>query len=217
MQLGCSGSPDAVVSVQPIVYIMTLYSAGRSVLLTCCCWPVGICATSQVSLLHRREVMRKEHRVLLGLHELLTYGLKGVAAYAHHAEMLGKVDPELDNMFEEVRGGQQHTVNTAWLLFALLTWFPMACAQCVLHTLLRHNAHLGRQSMRVEAGISLVVGCMYTTPIALVCVLPCVLQVLAFLASDAAADANNVLTMCMRLGDTNFNVMKLLDEGHTSK
>lgn len=56
----------------------------------------------QVSLLHRREVMRKEHRVLLGLHELLTYGLKGVAAYAHHAEMLGKVDPDLDNMFEEV-------------------------------------------------------------------------------------------------------------------
>jgi hypothetical protein len=59
----------------------------------------------QVSLLHRREVMRKEHRVLLGLHELLTYGLKGVAAYAHHAEMLGKVDPNLDDMFEEVRGG----------------------------------------------------------------------------------------------------------------
>jgi hypothetical protein len=59
-------------------------------------------AVLQVSLLHRREVMRKEHRVLLGLHELLTYGLKGVAAYAHHAEMLGKVDPDLDNMFEEV-------------------------------------------------------------------------------------------------------------------
>lgn len=59
----------------------------------------------QVSLLHRREVMRKEHRVLLGLHELLTYGLKGVAAYAHHAEMLGKVDPALDDMFEEVSLG----------------------------------------------------------------------------------------------------------------
>lgn len=43
--------------------------------------------------------------MLLGLHELLTYGLKGVAAYAHHAEMLGKVDPQLDDMFEEVRGG----------------------------------------------------------------------------------------------------------------
>jgi hypothetical protein len=41
--------------------------------------------------------------------------------------------------------------------------------------------------------------------------------VLAFLASEDASDANNVLTMCMRLGDCNFNVMKLLDEGHTSK
>ena len=40
---------------------------------------------------------------------------------------------------------------------------------------------------------------------------------LAFLASEAAADADNVLAMCMRLGDTNFHVMKLLDEGHTSK
>ncbi len=62
----------------------------------------------QVSLLHRREVMGKEQRVLLGLHELLTYGLKGVAAYAHHAEMLGKVDPTLDNTFEEVRTGSKH-------------------------------------------------------------------------------------------------------------
>jgi hydroxylamine reductase len=55
-----------------------------------------------VSLLHRREVMSGDARVLLGLHELLTYGLKGVAAYAHHAEMLGKVDPTLDDAFEEV-------------------------------------------------------------------------------------------------------------------
>lgn len=28
---------------------------------------------------------------LLGLQEMLVYGLKGVCAYAHHAEMLGKV------------------------------------------------------------------------------------------------------------------------------
>lgn len=40
---------------------------------------------------------------------------------------------------------------------------------------------------------------------------------LAFLASEAAVDANNVLAMCMKLGDTNFHVMKLLDEGHTGK
>ncbi|WIA19985.1 hypothetical protein OEZ85_005859 [Tetradesmus obliquus] len=56
----------------------------------------------QVSLLHRREVMGEANSTLLGLHELLTYGLKGVAAYAHHAEMLGKVDASLDDTFEEV-------------------------------------------------------------------------------------------------------------------
>jgi hydroxylamine reductase len=45
-----------------------------------------------VSLLHRKDVMGQSGQAtLLGLHELLTYGLKGVAAYAHHAEMLGMV------------------------------------------------------------------------------------------------------------------------------
>jgi hydroxylamine reductase (hybrid-cluster protein) len=93
-----------------------------------------------VSLLHRREVM--DNKTLLGLHELLMYGLKGVAAYAHHAEMLGQVDPELDDVFE---------------------W------------------------------------------------------VLAFLASELSADAGEVLGMAMKLGETNFKVMALLDKGHTSR
>jgi hypothetical protein len=38
----------------------------------------------QVSLAHRKVLM-KDQETLLGLHELLTYGLKGMAAYAHHA------------------------------------------------------------------------------------------------------------------------------------
>jgi len=33
---------------------------------------------------------------LLGLHELITYGVKGAAAYASHAELAGKSDPETD-------------------------------------------------------------------------------------------------------------------------
>ncbi|KAF8063050.1 hcp [Scenedesmus sp. PABB004] len=96
----------------------------------------------QVSLLHRRDAMGPDAATLLGLHELLTYGLKGVAAYAHHAEMLGEVDASLDDTFEEV---------------------------------------------------------------------------LAFLASEAAADADAVLGMCMRLGETNFAVMAMLDRGHTGR
>lgn len=33
------------------------------------------------------------------LRELLIYGLKGMAAYSHHAEVLGKIDEEVDNFF----------------------------------------------------------------------------------------------------------------------
>lgn len=88
------------------------------------------CCCLQVSLLHRREVMRKEHRVLLGLHELLTYGLKGVAAYAHHAEMLGKVDPELDNMFEEVSCCVGCPASYACVLHAI------KAADCAVHSLM---------------------------------------------------------------------------------
>jgi hydroxylamine reductase len=55
-----------------------------------------------VSLLARRELMGADAKTLLGLHELLAYGLRGVAAYAHHAEMLGQVDPSIDDVFEEV-------------------------------------------------------------------------------------------------------------------
>lgn len=43
--------------------------------------------SERVSLLRRRELMGQEAATLLGLHELLAYGLRGVAAYAHHAEV----------------------------------------------------------------------------------------------------------------------------------
>lgn len=33
------------------------------------------------------------------LRELLIYGMKGMAAYSHHAEVLGKIDEEVDNFF----------------------------------------------------------------------------------------------------------------------
>ena len=59
----------------------------------------------QVSLLHRREVMHKEHRVLLGLHELLTYGLKGGAAYAPPPSRLSTGDPHPDDSCLALWGG----------------------------------------------------------------------------------------------------------------
>jgi hydroxylamine reductase len=36
-----------------------------------------------------------------GLQELITYGLKGAAAYAHHAQILGREDPEVSAAFHE--------------------------------------------------------------------------------------------------------------------
>lgn len=41
---------------------------------------------------------------IIGLRELVLYGLKGVAAYAHHAEVLGKIDGE-------VHAGVAHTLE----------------------------------------------------------------------------------------------------------
>ncbi|KAL4431026.1 hypothetical protein ABPG75_006282 [Micractinium tetrahymenae] len=46
-----------------------------------------------VSLEHRRHTMDP---TLLGLHEMITYGLRGLAAYSHHAEVLGEHDREVD-------------------------------------------------------------------------------------------------------------------------
>ncbi|KAL4859420.1 Hydroxylamine reductase [Chlorella vulgaris] len=45
------------------------------------------------SLEHRRHIMDP---TLMGLHEMITYGLRGLAAYSHHAEVLGHHDPEVD-------------------------------------------------------------------------------------------------------------------------
>lgn len=58
----------------------------------------GTDAGSQVLQGMRVGVMAKRGRMnedLLSLEELITYGVKGVAAYAHHASTLGKVRPAL--------------------------------------------------------------------------------------------------------------------------
>ncbi|MBN2804558.1 MAG: hydroxylamine reductase, partial [Deltaproteobacteria bacterium] len=44
-------------------------------------------------------VLSTENEDVRSLRELLVYGLKGVAAYAHHAELLGKEDPEIYKFF----------------------------------------------------------------------------------------------------------------------
>ena len=49
---------------------------------------------------NRRGVCGKDEDVQ-SLQETLLYGLKGMAAYAHHARRLGKTDPNVEAFFEE--------------------------------------------------------------------------------------------------------------------
>jgi hydroxylamine reductase len=51
-----------------------------------------------VSLEHKRHIMDP---TLLGLQEMLVYGIRGLCAYTHHAEVLGKRVPEADDFVAE--------------------------------------------------------------------------------------------------------------------
>jgi hypothetical protein len=161
---------------------------------------------AQVSLLHRREVMPGRARVLLGLHELLTYGLKGVAAYAHHAEVGGRVDPALDNVFEEVRRARARARARVRGVAGTQGCLPRS----------RRDAAAPRNARPVHAAPRFFLDCRRCgrapppPPAARA-------AMLAFLASEAAADADAVLAMCLRLGEVNFSVMQMLDEMHTGR
>jgi hydroxylamine reductase len=45
----------------------------------------------QTGIMHKRHDMHND--TIAGVQELLVYGIKGLAAYAHHAERLGRSDP----------------------------------------------------------------------------------------------------------------------------
>ena len=57
--------------------------------------------------------MKSEDENLLSLRELVTYGLKGLAAYAYHAEVLGVTDPEVYAFVHEALSyiTEEHTVD----------------------------------------------------------------------------------------------------------
>ena len=52
----------------------------------------------EVSVSGRRAILGED---VAGLQELITYGLKGAASYAHHARILGKEDPHVYATFHE--------------------------------------------------------------------------------------------------------------------
>ena len=45
---------------------------------------------------HEVSILREENEDLRSLKELITYGLKGMAAYARHAKVLGYEDQEVN-------------------------------------------------------------------------------------------------------------------------
>lgn len=68
-------------------------------------WGVGggrVERVSQVGVAQRFKV--KKNPTITGLQELVTYGLKGVCAYMHHAEVLGKSDAQISQV-----GGDPHS------------------------------------------------------------------------------------------------------------
>jgi len=82
-----------------------------------------------------KEVMKPEELFhgdanLVSLRSTLLFGLRGMAAYAHHARVLGKQNPEVDAWF--IKGmaelGKEHSVE-AWL--SLLMEFGWVNLQCM--------------------------------------------------------------------------------------
>lgn len=77
----------------------------------------------------------------VGLQELLTYGLKGVAAYAHHARILGHQDAAVDAFLLEALDALNHPAPTVDELFAL----AMRCGEISVQVLaLLDAANTGR-------------------------------------------------------------------------
>ena len=70
----------------------------------CVAWqPAGtlseqVAQSAELGIAARRENLGAD---VVGLQELLTYGLKGAAAYADHAQILGQEDPEVYAFFHE--------------------------------------------------------------------------------------------------------------------
>lgn len=115
-----AGAPDAATFV-PADTLAALVEQGET---------IGIAA---------RRTRFGEDRV--GLQELLTYGLKGVAAYAHHARILGQADADVDAFLLEALDALNDPAPTVDGLFAL----AMRCGEISVKVLaLLDAANTGR-------------------------------------------------------------------------
>lgn len=69
-----------------------------------------------ISIPNRQRILGED---IIGLQELITYGIKGVAAYLYHAEALDKDDPEL---FRELYGALDFLTEDSPSVDDLLAW-----------------------------------------------------------------------------------------------
>lgn len=91
----------------------------------------------EVSIAHRRTALGDD---LAGLQELLTYGLKGMAAYADHAQILGREDEAVYAFFAEALDALTRDDLTAGDLVALC----LRCGEVNLQVMgLLDAAHTG--------------------------------------------------------------------------
>lgn len=81
-----------------------------------------------VSVRERLEMLGDD---ITGLQELLIYGVKGMAAYAHHARVLGQEDPEVDAFIHEALDFVTHPEQSVEALFEM----NMRCGEATVATL----------------------------------------------------------------------------------
>ncbi len=77
--------------------------------------PGMVAQAAQVGIEHRKKLYGED---ITGLMELLTYGLKGMAAYADHAAILGKEDAAVNAFFHDALDLLTHEKQTVDELFA---------------------------------------------------------------------------------------------------
>jgi hydroxylamine reductase len=96
------------------------------------------------------------------LQEILLYGIKGMAAYADHAFILGKIDPQINSFFYKGLAALADEKLSADDLIALIMEFGKVNLRCLELLDKAHNEHFGapvptKVSLGVKKGPAIIV------------------------------------------------------------
>ena len=133
---------------------------------------------------------------MTGLQELLLYGLKGAAAYAHHAERLGKTNPEASK-----------NARISWP--ALVLRRPAACRWLRLYSAPLPAVPEPSHPPTLNPGPA-------PWPLPCLQVWAEFQQAYAFLGNPESSDVGALLQANLDMGGTNLKVLAMLDGAHTS-